>query len=79
MVFLALVANAAICGIVSSPNDRYQARVVWLANLILVLSMPGPCARAASVACRARAPGRRDAGAEVNRPAADVASHRSPA
>ena len=28
---IALVANAAICGTFSNPNDRYQSRLVWLA------------------------------------------------
>ncbi len=33
MVFLALLANAAICGIFSNPNARYQSRIVPLAVL----------------------------------------------
>jgi hypothetical protein len=37
MLFLALLGNAAVCGVVSSPNDRYQARLVWLAPLALGL------------------------------------------
>jgi hypothetical protein len=32
LLFLALAGNAAICGIVSSPQDRYQARLAWLAT-----------------------------------------------
>jgi hypothetical protein len=32
-VMLALLANAAVCGILSNPHDRYGARMVWLAVL----------------------------------------------
>lgn len=32
-VLLALLGNAAICGVLSNPNDRYQGRMVWLAVL----------------------------------------------
>jgi hypothetical protein len=39
MLFLVLVGNAAICGVVSSPNDRYQARLVWLASLAVGLTI----------------------------------------
>jgi hypothetical protein len=39
MLFLVLVGNAAICGVMSSPNDRYQARLVWLAPLAIGLTM----------------------------------------
>ena len=39
MLFLALVGNAAICGVISSPNDRYQARLVWLAPLTIGLTI----------------------------------------
>ncbi|MFZ1426321.1 MAG: hypothetical protein WAS21_06090 [Geminicoccaceae bacterium] len=34
LVLAALVLNAAICGAISGPNDRYQARVVWLLPLL---------------------------------------------
>ena len=30
-VLLALIANAAICGVLANPNDRYQNRLAWLA------------------------------------------------
>jgi hypothetical protein len=30
-VTLALLANAAVCGVLSNPHDRYGARLVWLA------------------------------------------------
>lgn len=33
-VLAALLLNAAICGALSGPNDRYQARVVWLLPLL---------------------------------------------
>jgi hypothetical protein len=33
MLFLALLGNAAICGVVVGSSDRYQARLVWLATL----------------------------------------------
>ncbi|MCF4164870.1 hypothetical protein L2U69_04355 [Zavarzinia compransoris] len=32
-VLVALLGNAAICGILSNPHDRYQNRLVWLALL----------------------------------------------
>ncbi len=34
---LALLGNAFICGALSNPNDRYQARVVWVAVAALVI------------------------------------------
>jgi hypothetical protein len=34
---LAIFANAAICGALSNPNDRYGARIVWLAPLVMLL------------------------------------------
>jgi hypothetical protein len=36
-VLLALVANAAICGIFSNPHPRYGARLAWLAPLVVLL------------------------------------------
>jgi hypothetical protein len=36
-VLLALTANAAICGALSNPHDRYQSRLIWLAPFALVL------------------------------------------
>jgi hypothetical protein len=41
LVFVALVGNAAVCGIVAGPNDRYQARLVWLAPLAVGLTVRG--------------------------------------
>jgi hypothetical protein len=37
VVALAIVANAAVCGALSNPNDRYGARMVWLATLVVLL------------------------------------------
>ncbi len=39
LLFLALLGNAAICGVVSSPQDRYQARLAWLAELAVGLTV----------------------------------------
>ena len=36
-VAVALLANAAVCGLVSSPHDRYGARLAWIATLAVVL------------------------------------------
>ncbi|MGH8637378.1 MAG: hypothetical protein ACREUZ_09625 [Burkholderiales bacterium] len=35
---LAILANAAICGALSNPNDRYGARIVWLAPFVVLLA-----------------------------------------
>ncbi|MBU1567767.1 MAG: hypothetical protein KJ630_19345 [Proteobacteria bacterium] len=40
-VFIALLGNAFICGALSSPFDRYQSRIIWLATL--VVSMAAVC------------------------------------
>lgn len=37
-VLLALLVNAAICGALSNPNDRYQSRIVWLAPLAVMIA-----------------------------------------
>jgi hypothetical protein len=36
---LALLANAAVCGIISNPHDRYGSRIVWIAALTVVLTL----------------------------------------
>jgi hypothetical protein len=36
-VAVAILANAAVCGIVSSPHDRYGARIVWIATFAIAL------------------------------------------
>jgi hypothetical protein len=38
-VLVALLGNAAICGIFSNPVDRYQSRLVWLAPLALAAAV----------------------------------------
>jgi hypothetical protein len=38
LITCALLANAAICGALSNPNDRYQSRMVWLAVFALALA-----------------------------------------
>jgi len=35
---LALLANAFVCGVLANPHDRYGARVVWLASLVVALA-----------------------------------------
>jgi hypothetical protein len=37
-VILALMANAFVCGALSNPHDRYGARMVWLAVLVVLLA-----------------------------------------
>lgn len=32
-----LIANAAVCGILSNPHDRYQARIAWIAVVVLFI------------------------------------------
>ena len=40
-VLITLAGNAMICGVLSSPHDRYQNRLVWLAPLALVVALAG--------------------------------------
>jgi hypothetical protein len=37
-VALALLGNAAICGIISGPHDRYGSRLVWIATCTLAIA-----------------------------------------
>jgi hypothetical protein len=37
-VALALLANALVCGVFANPHDRYGARLVWLAPLVILLA-----------------------------------------
>jgi hypothetical protein len=37
LLFVALVGNAAICGVLSNPHDRYQSRLAWLASLVVAI------------------------------------------
>ena len=34
---LAILGNAAICGVLSNPHDRYGARMVWISTLVVLL------------------------------------------
>jgi hypothetical protein len=36
-VMAALLANAFVCGVLSNPHDRYGARLVWIAPLVVTL------------------------------------------
>ena len=36
-IALALLGNAAVCGIISNPHDRYGSRIVWMAALAVAL------------------------------------------
>jgi hypothetical protein len=37
-VATAVLANAAVCGALSNPHDRYGARIVWLAVLVVIMA-----------------------------------------
>jgi hypothetical protein len=37
-IALALLGNAAVCGVISNPHDRYGARMVWIAAFALTLA-----------------------------------------
>lgn len=39
-LMLALFGNAFICGALSNPNDRYQARLVWIAVMCCAVCIP---------------------------------------
>ena len=36
---LALMGNAAFCGVISNPHDRYGSRIVWIAGFAVVLAL----------------------------------------
>jgi hypothetical protein len=36
-IILAVVINAIVCGVLASPYDRFQARVIWLVPLVALL------------------------------------------
>ncbi|NJM35195.1 MAG: hypothetical protein HC850_11345 [Rhodomicrobium sp.] len=40
LIAAALIVNAFLCGALSGPHDRYQARLIWLAGLYLALAAP---------------------------------------
>jgi len=37
-IALAILANAAVCGVISNPHDRYGARIVWIAAFAVALT-----------------------------------------
>lgn len=37
-VTLALLGNAVLCGVLSGPHDRYGARMVWIATLVVLIA-----------------------------------------
>lgn len=37
-VALALLGNAFLCGVLSGPHDRYGARMVWIASLVVLIA-----------------------------------------
>jgi hypothetical protein len=41
MMFMALIGNAAICGVTIGSSDRYQARLAWIATLTVGLRAQG--------------------------------------
>ena len=50
-IVLAIVANAAICAIFSSPGDRYQSRLIWLAALAVGIGAAETAKRQILYAC----------------------------
>ncbi|MGO9360870.1 MAG: hypothetical protein ACLP1D_24875 [Xanthobacteraceae bacterium] len=45
---LALLGNAFICGVLSGPHDRYGARMVWVATLVVLIAVSRRSAAARS-------------------------------
>jgi hypothetical protein len=43
-LILALLGNAAFCGVISDPHDRYGARMVWIAVFAVALAAARACA-----------------------------------
>lgn len=41
VVLVTVLTNAAVCGILSGPSDRYQSRVLWLAMLMGLVACTG--------------------------------------
>jgi hypothetical protein len=52
LIGAATIANAAICGVLSGPFARYEARLIWLVPMLALLAA---CAAAAPVITRPRA------------------------
>ena len=44
-ILLALLANAAICGVLSNPHNRYGARLAWAATIAAALLLPRQLSR----------------------------------
>ena len=40
-VGIALLGNAVVCGVLSGPHDRYGARIVWIATLVVLIATLG--------------------------------------
>lgn len=40
LTVLALIINAAVCGALSGPHNRYQARLIWIAPVVLAAILP---------------------------------------
>jgi hypothetical protein len=38
-VAVAILANAAVCGVLSGPHDRYGSRIVWIATLAVAIAL----------------------------------------
>lgn len=38
-VTLALLGNAAVCGVLSGPHDRYGARIVWISTFVVLVAL----------------------------------------
>jgi hypothetical protein len=38
MMLIAVLANAAFCGILSNPHDRYGARIIWLVSFTVAIA-----------------------------------------
>lgn len=47
LILIGVIINAAVCGIISGPHDRYQARVAWLVPFAAIALRPrrSGCAR----------------------------------
>src|SRR5580700_9438808 len=43
-LMLALLGNAAFCGVISDPHDRYGARIAWIAVFAVALAAARTCA-----------------------------------
>ncbi len=39
LVLVALIVNAAVCGALSAPSERYQSRMIWLVPFLLILAV----------------------------------------